>query len=74
MNQNLINVGRVKSRRVQTPWWFHCPMCPVMHGFHFKPTQEAAWGEAERHLFKHHPNIRTRAEWMQEMAMRGKLK
>lgn len=74
MNKNLINVGRVKFRSIALPWWYHCPLCPTLHGFKFYRSQESAWDATERHLFKHHPGINNRKEWMDEMAKRGKLK
>jgi hypothetical protein len=43
MNKNKINVGRVKSRMVDKPWWMHCPLCPIHTGFNFHPSQERAW-------------------------------
>jgi hypothetical protein len=72
MNKNKINVGRVKSRMVDKPWWMHCPLCPIHTGFNFHPSQERAWDAAERHLFREHPMVTNEADWALELVRRGK--
>lgn len=73
MNLAKINVGRVKSMRVQTPWWMHCPLCPVNPGFQTFATHEAAWDAAERHLFKRHPNAVDAKSWWEEVARHQRI-
>lgn len=54
MNRGKIDIGRVKARFIDKPWWVHCPLCPIHTGFYMATTFDVAITWKDQHLVKCH--------------------